>query len=82
MKMCKSYVVINLSKSSGCDFATGVLKLTPGTGYSLNWYPTLEAAQAKADEFARSGNIGLIFESKEFRQIQPVPVVVERTECC
>lgn len=56
--------------------------LSSGTGYTLFFFDTFAAAQLKADEFARNGSMGVIYESKEFRWVQPAPVVVEEVECC
>lgn len=81
MKMCRQWIVLNLAKTVLSN-GKGTQGLVAGNAYSTYWYPTLEAAQTKADELARNGSIGLIFESKEFRQIQPAPVQVERVECC
>lgn len=81
MKICKQWLVLNLAKSA-LNNGKGTNGLTIGNAYSAFWYPTLEGAQTKADELARGGTIGLIYESKEFRQIQPAPVQVERVECC
>lgn len=82
VKMCKSYLVFNINKGSMGIGPNGVILCTVGSSYSTQWYQTLEGAQARADELARAGTCGVIFESKEFRQIQPVPVVVERVSCC
>ena len=81
--MCKTYLVLNCSKANYQPaVGNGVPFTNPFIFYSAAWFDTLAAAQAKADEFARAGNIGIIFEAKEFRQVQPAPVIVERTECC
>lgn len=81
--MCKTYFVLNYVSRSSYNPSTGkVGRLTNGGSYSIVWYDNLASAQAKADEYARAGNFGIIYESKEFRQIQPVPVIIERTECC
>ena len=81
--MCKTWVVFGYADKGNYNADTGKLGgLTNGTQYSIYYFDTLALAQAKADEVARGGLFGIIYESKEFRQIQPTPVVVERTECC
>lgn len=81
MKMCKSYMVLNLAKTV-LGNKEGNQGLVAGTGYNMHWFPTLAQAQTKADELARGGTVSVIFESIEFRQIKPVPVEVSRVACC
>ena len=81
--MCKTWLVFGYNGKGHYSPTTGkVGGLTEAGNYPTFFYTTLAAAQAKADEIARGGNFGIIYESKEFRQIQPVPIVVERVECC
>ena len=81
--MCKTWVVMNYVGKNNYNSTTGkVGGLTEVGQYTVTFHSTLAGAQAKADEIARSGHFGIIYESKEFRQIQPVLIVVERVECC
>ncbi len=83
VKLCKSYVVFNVSKCViKADGSLDTKNVVNGNAYSMNYHTTLESAQTAADNLARGGTVGIIFEAKEFRQIQPAPVVVERVSCC
>lgn len=74
--MEKSYIVFICNKSI-LDNPEGNKDLIEAYNYSSFWFKTLTAARKKANEFARSGTVSIIYESIEFRQIQPVPIVVE-----
>ena len=81
--MCKTYVVLSYAWKGNYNPTTGKMGgMSNVTGYTLLFFDTFAAAQLKADEFARNGSMGVIYESKEFRWVQPAPVVVEEVECC
>jgi hypothetical protein len=78
--MNRAYLVWNVSKSV-VDAEKGLLigagHLTDGGTYSsLMLYSTLNAAIKKAEEYARAGTAGVIFEVLEAHLIKPVPVEV------
>ena len=78
--MNRAYLVWNISKTS-VDSEKGLLigpgQLTEGAGYNnLMLYSTLDAAIKKAEEYARAGHAGVIFEVLEAHVIKPTPVEV------
>ena len=79
--MCKTYLVLACLKGWYNSYTTKLTGPTSGNTYSATFYDDLSQAQNKADEHARAGNIGIVYEAREFRHIKPVPVVVEYTEC-
>ena len=81
--MCKTWLVFTVNKGIYKESSRKLSSaITNGTGYTAYYFDTFAGAQAKADEQARAGHTAIIYESKEFRQVQPAPIVVERTECC
>jgi hypothetical protein len=79
-QMNRAYLVWNVSKTA-VDPEKGLLigpgHLTEGGSYSsILLYSTLDAAIKKAEEFARGGSAGVIFEVLEAHIIKPVPIEV------
>jgi hypothetical protein len=78
--MNRAYLVWNVAKTT-VDPQKGLLigpgQLTEGGMYSSMFlYGTLDAAIKKAEEFARGGTAGVIFEVLEAHVIKPTPVEV------
>lgn len=84
MAMCKTYLVLSYNPKGGnYNEVKGTLEgMANGNVYSTSFFHTYSDAVAKATEIARSGYLGIIYESKEFHQTKPVPIVVEGTTCC
>ena len=71
-----SYLVFNVSKAA--LKTDGTLNFTPGTVYNATFYKDREGAASGAAVCARSGNIGIVYEAKEFHQVEPAPVEVRK----
>jgi hypothetical protein len=79
MKRC--YAVLNLSKptldpDNGIKFDKGPTSLITNQAYNVTCFPTFVQAQDKADEHARAGTVGVIFEMLEAHIVKPTPIEV------
>lgn len=78
--MKTAFLVFNVTKTAvdedkGLLFGPGHLT-NGGTYGNIALYQDLEAAQKNADNLARSGTAGVVFEMVEARIVKPTPVKV------